>query len=133
MYMNEKKRAGVFIPPERKTWDHERYVAERLAQNGHYVEFLAELTIPTPDICVDDCIKYEIKSPECTSSRTIEHAIKKALRQSPNIIISAYRMKNVNDRRLQQLLAFQVKTRKQIKRMLYITKRGNIIDIFDLT
>lgn len=125
----KSKKSGVFTPSDREPWEHERRVAEILARAGHYVEFLAEGSLRTPDIRVDGVIEYEIKSPESARAITIERAIKKALKQSRNIIIDASRMKDARDDRVRNTLIFQARSRKQIKEMLYITKRGKIIDI----
>ena len=125
-------QAGVFTPKGRKVWPHEQRVANILAAAGHYVEFLPEATLKTPDIRIDNATEYEIKSPENARNITIERAIKKALKQCPNIIIDASRMKGAKDIRTQNFLVFQAKSRHQIKRILFITKQGKVIDISSL-
>lgn len=43
----ERKKAGIYIAPNRRRlWAHELRVAEVLARNGHYVEFLPEGLLP---------------------------------------------------------------------------------------
>lgn len=121
-------KAGVYIEPGRKPWAHELRVAEILALAGHRVEFLAEGTLPSADILLDG-IEYEIKSPKTTSANSLEHILKRALKQSPNIIIDTSRMKNVRDDNLRKFLVAQVRSRKQIKKLLMVNKRGQIIDI----
>lgn len=130
--MKEQMQAGIFIPVGRKIWEHERHVADILATTGHYVEFLIEQTIHTPDIRLDHVIEYEIKSPESARAITIERAIKKALKQCNNLIIDSSRMKNARDASVIRFLTAQAKSRKQIKKMLFITKKGEIIDILKL-
>lgn len=130
--MERTNQAGIFIPQGRQPWPHERHVAETLANAGYYVEFLAERSIKTPDIRINGAIEFEIKSPEGARAITIERAIKKALKQCPNIIIDASRMKGVRESQVIKHLAFQLKARKQIKRMLFVTRRGEIIDISNL-
>jgi len=92
--MNSRK-TGIFIPNERKIWKHEQRVAKILAHAEHYVKFLAENAQHMPDIRIGNVIEYEIKSPENARNITIERAIKKALKQSQNIIIDASRMKTL--------------------------------------
>lgn len=70
--------AGVFIPPGRKVWKHERQIANILAEAGCCVEFLTETTLHTPDIRVDGAIEYEIKSPERFNSNTLQHTVSDA-------------------------------------------------------
>lgn len=69
--------SGIFIPANRKVWEHERHVAEILAQAGHYVEFILEHTQRSADILLDG-VPYEIKSPKTTSANSLEHIIKRA-------------------------------------------------------
>lgn len=130
--MTDYTNTGIFTPADRKVWSHERHVAEILAQAGHYVEFLLESSIHTPDIRLDGTTEYEIKSPESSRAITIERAIKKALKQCNNLIIDASRMKNTRDISVTRFLIAQAKSRKQIKKMLFITKKGKIVDILKL-
>lgn len=128
----KNKQAGIYIAPGRKPWPHETRVAEVLAKAGYYVEFLAEGRLPGADIRLDGIVEYELKSPEYFNSNTLEHTIRKAIRQSPNIIIDTSRMKKVRDYQVRHFLIGQVYKNSRIKRLLMITKRGVIIDIMDL-
>lgn len=127
-----KQNAGVFVPKGRKVWPHEQHVANILANDDHYIEFLPERTLKTPDIRIDGLTEYEIKSPENPRNITIERALKKALKQCPNVIIDASRMKGAKDERIQNFLTFQARSRKQLKKLLLITKKGKIIDVTSL-
>lgn len=129
--MEKKKKAGVFIAPGRKPWPHERRVADLLALAGHYVEFLPESHVHTADIKIDG-VEYEIKSPKSAAANSLEHSLKKALKQSPNLVIDSSRLKGVRDDKIRRFLVSQVRSRKRIKRMLFVTKAGRIIDIFGL-
>lgn len=82
--------------------------------------------LKTTDILLDD-ITYEIKSPKSTNSNTLEHVLKKALKQSSNIIIDTSRMKNVRDDNARRFLINQVRIRKQLKKLITISKQGQII------
>ena len=95
---------------------------------GHNIEFLEESNLHTADILLDG-IEYEIKSPKSSTANSLEHLIKKALRQSPNIIIDTSRMKNARDDNTRKFLITQAKSRKQIKKLIMITKQGRIVDI----
>ncbi len=126
----KKKKAGIYIAPNRRRpWEHELHVAEILARNGYYVEFLPEGLLPRADILLDN-IEYEIKSPEHFTPNTLEHTLKDALKQSPNLIIDMSRMKKVKEIQVRNFLIRQVRSRKQIKKLLLITKtREEIIEI----
>lgn len=83
------------------------------------------------NILLDD-VAYEIKPPKSANSNTLEHILKKALKQSSNIIIDTSRMKNVRDDNTRRFLTNQVRIRKQIKKLIMISKQGQIIDISSL-
>lgn len=85
----------------------------------------------TADILLDGAA-YEIKSPKSVNSNTLEHILKKALKQSSNIIIDTSRMKNAHDDNTRRFLINQVRIRKQIKKLIMISKQGQIIDISSL-
>lgn len=127
----QKKKTGIFIAPGRKPWPHEMRVAEILSLAGHYVEFLEESDLRTADIKLDG-IEYEIKSPESFNSNTFEHKLKDATKQSPNLVIDTSRIKKVRDLKVRSFLVNQMRKQKQIKKMIMITKHGQIIDISTL-
>ncbi|MBQ6320714.1 hypothetical protein IJI17_00605 [Candidatus Saccharibacteria bacterium] len=94
------------------------------------MEFLPENNLPTPDVKVDG-VEYEIKSPETEKISSLEQSIRTALKQCPNIIIDSSRMK-MRDDRARRFLVKKCREQKQIKKMMFVTKRGEIIDIFGL-
>lgn len=122
------KNGRVIILAGRKPWPHELRVASILALDGHDVKFLPESSIRTADILVDGR-RFEIKSPERFNSNTFEHTIKDALKQAPNIIIDSSRIKRVSDKKILNYLVGRVRNYRQIKRLLFVTKKGRIIDI----
>ena len=126
--MKHKYRSGIFTPSGRRIWPHEDKVAQILAMAGHNVEFLMETNLKTADILLDG-VPYEIKSPERFNANTLEHTIKNALKQSSNLVIDMSRMKGVRSNKMRNFLINQVRKSKQIKKMLLITRQGQIIDI----
>lgn len=126
-----KRKAGIYIEPGRHPWQHEVRIGEILALAGHSVEFLAEGRLPTADVRIDD-IEYEIKSPEHFNPNTLEHTLRNALKQSPNIIIDTSRIKKSRDYQVERFLIGQARKAKRLKRLLMVTKQGQIIDIFKL-
>lgn len=122
------RKAGIYIEPGRILWPQERRIANVLALAGYYVEFLLErINLPTADIRLDG-VEYEIKSPETAKLSSIEQLIRKALKQSPNIIIDAARCKIRSDK-LVRYLCYKCREQRQIKGMLLVTKGGQIIDV----
>jgi predicted metal-dependent RNase len=122
------KKGQIIIPAGRKPWPHELRVAEILAANGHRVEFLPETNLKTADIRLDG-VEYEIKSPFTNKPDKLERNLKRGLKQSKNIIFDSSRTKNIRDDKLYKFLVTKVRQQKQIGRLIFITKRGRIIDI----
>ena len=129
--MVKNQRGKVLIPGGVQPWPHELRVANILALAGHTVEFLPKTNMKTAEILLDGAA-YEIKSPKSVNSNTLEHILKKALKQSSNIIIDTLRMKNAHDDNTRRFLINQVRIRKQIKKLIMISKQGQIIDISSL-
>ena len=122
------KKGRIVIPAGRKPWPHELRVAEILAAAGHMVEFLPETSLKTADIRLDG-VEYEIKSPFTNKPDKLERNLKRALKQSKNIIFDSSRTKNIRDDKLYKFLMTKAGQQKQIGRLIFITKRGRTIDI----
>lgn len=125
-----KQKYGIYIAPGRSPWPHELKTAKILARAGYYVEFLSENNFHSPDIRLNGT-EYEIKSPETEKTSSLEQTLRTALKQCQNIIIDSSRMR-MHDDRVRIFLTKKCREQKQIKKMLLITKHGEIIDIFSL-
>lgn len=124
-----KKRGKIVIPAGVSPWPHEIRVAKILAAAGYTVEFIPERNIGSADMYLDG-VEFEIKSPKTNNTNTIEHRIKDAVRnQSHNLIIDSSRIKNMTDYNFQTWLVNRCMVQPQIKKMLFVNKRGKIIDI----
>lgn len=125
-----KRKGKIIIPAGRAPWAHEMRVAEVLAAAEHVVEFLPERMVKTADILVDG-VEFEIKSPLTNKVNTLEHNLKRALKQSSNIIIDISRMdgRKMPEAKVKSFLLLKCKQHPQIKRMLLITKAKRIVDI----
>ena len=121
-------RGKVIVPANANPWPHEQRVAKILALAGHAVEFIPESNTKTADILFDG-VEFEIKSPKSANANSLEHILKKAVKQSCNIIIDTSRMKNIRDDNTLRFLVNQARLRKQIKKLIMITKQGQIIDV----
>ena len=123
-----KNRGKIIIPAGRKPWLHEFRVAEILAAAGYEVKFLPELNRKTADILLNG-VEYEIKSPKSFASNSLEHLLKKALKQSPNIIIDISRLRRIRERNILNFLIKQARIRKRIKKIIVITRQGRVVDV----
>ena len=128
--MNKKEENGKIIFEQgRKPWPHEIHTARVLAQHNYTVIFLNENKGNMPDILLDG-IEFEIKAPKTAKISSLEQVIRKALKQSPNIIIDSFRMK-IRDDASFHFLVKTCRLHKQIKQMIFINKKEEIVDIFD--
>ena len=125
------KRGRVVTPADANPWPHEQKVAKILALAGHYVEFIPETNLKTPDIYLDNTI-YEIKSPITDNPKKIIRNVKRALEKSPNVIIDSSRVKGLSDEAIQRTLKNKAKDLLKLRNLLFINKRGQIIDIIAL-
>lgn len=128
---NSKQRGRIVIPAGRRPWPHELRIADILASAGHNIEFLPESNIHTADVLLDD-VPYEMKSPFTNKPDKLERNIKRGLKQAKNIIFDSSRIKNMRDDNLRRFLMRKAKEQKQIGELIFITKRGQIIDIKSL-
>lgn len=110
--------------------EHEIQTALFLRAMGKRVTFLAPTNRPntkTPDILMDNK-KWEIKSPRNAGSRTIEHAVRAAAKQSENIIVDLRRFKQSTQKGVAQIKHHSLR-RTNIKKLLVITHNGELLDI----
>ena len=128
---NSKQRGKIIIPAGRNPWPHELRIANILAMAGHNIEFLPESNISTADILLDG-VEYEMKSPFTNKPDKLERNIKRGLKQSKNIIFDSSRIKDMRDYNLRRFLVRKAKEQKQIGELIFITKRGKIIDVKSL-
>ena len=126
--MNKNMRRGrVVTPADANPWPHEKRVAKILALAGYYVEFIPETSVKTPDIYLGRTV-YEIKSPISDKVDAIERNITRALKKCPNIVFDSSRMKARDDQAMRELIKRR-RVGKGLKKLLFINKRGMIVDI----
>lgn len=124
-----KKRKGkVITPADANPWPHEERVAKILARAGYIVEFIPESSIKQADILLNGT-EYEIKSPITNKPDKLERVIKRALKQSKNIVYDSSRIKDLEDYKLLRFLTSKARQQRQIGKLILITKTGKIIDI----
>lgn len=71
---------------------------------------------------------YEIKSPVSGKVNAVERNITRALAKCPNIIFDSSRMRVRDDQIMKELIKRR-KAGKGVRKILFINKRGMIIDI----
>ncbi len=128
--MKKTGKGRIEIPIGMRPWPHEMRVAEILASKGHRVEFLLKGRVKTADILLDG-VEFEIKSPRTDKANSLEHVLRRALHQSSNIIIDSSRMdvKRISDKQVYRFLINKTRQQRQIKRLLFVMKKGEVVDI----
>ncbi len=127
MSQEKHKVLQVVIPtsvnprPERFEIEAASIVAEYF---GADAKFIARATGKTPDIIVGR-IEWEIKSPLGSGKHVIENQVKRASKQSLNVIIDARRCK-LHIAKVRSQLKYSVGFRTRLKRVLLINKRGEV-------
>jgi hypothetical protein len=125
------KTGKIIEPSQGNIWEHERRTAKAIANTGVIVEFVLESHTDfskSPDLLFEG-ILWEIKSPVSGKLAQIEKNLKRASRQSGNIIIDSYRIKYLPDKKIQQFLIDRFRAQKSIKRLLFINRKREVIDI----
>jgi hypothetical protein len=129
----KKNNAQVLVPLDMSNppESHEKEAAWIIAR--HYnttVEFLRRMEgyhIRTPDIVLDGVL-YEMKSPKGTSNQNVVRQLKRATKQSRNIIFDARRT-SVDDEILLSKIRRELQFRHSIRRFIFITKKHEILEI----
>jgi hypothetical protein len=119
---------------DRDIWEHEIKAVKVLLQHGYSVRFLPKDQRPnvkTADLLLNG-VPFELKSPRSDKLSAIERNLKRASHQSENIIIDSRRMKGVKDDNIKRYLIIKLKTQRTIKKLLFITKKGRLLDINQL-
>ena len=130
----KRYKGSVIIPAGLDIWDHELKTAQVFAKYGHTVEFLPQnqgQRMKTADVRINGVI-YEIKSPKTDKLSAIERNLKKASKQSSNIIIDSRRMHKIHDSTIQKFLVQKLKQQKSIKKLYLVNRKHEIIDINSL-
>lgn len=126
-----RKKGEIRIPAGVNVWEHELRTADALAKEGYIVEFLASSNShaeKSPDILLEG-EKWEIKSPRTDKLSAIERNLKRASKQSANIIIDTRRMKKIHDSTVQKFLTKKLAQQRSIKRIILINRKHHVIDI----
>lgn len=127
MTTKQFRQGKVITPAEANPWPHEKRVARILALEGYRVEFIPETNIHTPDVYVGRTV-FEIKSPLSNKPKAVERNVVRALEKCPNVIFDSSRMK-VRDSQILRELIKCYQRGKGIRKLLFVNKRGIVIDI----
>ena len=123
-------RRGKITPNGVSLEKHENETVVYFTNLGYDVELIPPSGTPgsfRPDFTMNG-LDWEMKSPQSDGSRTIEHAVRSAARQSENIVIDLRRSR-LNEKRALSQLKFHSIKRTNIKRLVVILKSNTHIDM----
>ena len=121
------KNGKTIIPSNASPWPHEIRVAKVLSKAGYTVEFIANSnTSKTPDIWLNG-VPYEIKSPVSNNIKAVERNLKRANKQSKNIIFDSSRMKRIPDSKIVASIKYRLNHQNTINEVIFINKYQEII------
>lgn len=126
-------KGEIVIPADADDiWEHELSTARALAKAGYKVESLpTDNSTTMPDIVMDG-VNWEIKAPKTDKLSAVERNLKRATKQSGNIIIDSCRLSKLQDRVVQKFLVSKFKHQKAIKRLIFVNrKREVVVDMRD--
>lgn len=84
----------------------------------------------TPDIRINST-EWELKSPQGDGAKTIENILKKATKQSKNIILDLSRIKMNGNQALSRTKYYLRNNKHGIRKLIVITKNHRVIDFKD--
>lgn len=91
------------------------------------VQFIIRSNQKTPDFFINSQ-EWELKSPTGAGKRNIQRQLQTGIKQSQNIIFDARRSK-IHIARIKNILNYQFRLAKSIKRIVLIDKSGNVIEL----
>ena len=125
------KTENVMIPSGTNVWPHELATAKALAMAGHNVEFLPRIDgkkVKSADVLMDGVV-WEMKSPTSTSVKSLQKVLRRAGRQSHNVIVDTARMRGVSDKAVQRELVRLLPLVASVHRLRLVTKARDVFDI----
>jgi hypothetical protein len=115
-------------PPEKHEVEMAQILADYFLCDVEFLVPIDDYKRKTPDIVMQS-VEWELKSPIGASKKyTIKEQFKRASRQAKNIVIDGRRTK-LTDTFIQSAIRNELKARKNIRRVIYITKMKKVVVI----
>ena len=118
---------NIDIPPSSQEIETAWILARYYQQSIEFLKPLDDYKRKTPDFVMSG-ILWEMKSPEGNSKTTIGRILKRASKQSRNIVIDCNRTALTDDNII-KVLRFELGKRRQIKKIILVTKNKEIVEL----
>ena len=123
------QKTGKITPNGVSLEKHENNTVIFFTELGYDIELIPPSNNPktkTPDFFMNG-IAWETKSPQGKSKSSLEHILKRALKQSENIIIDLARLKIDEQTAIKEIIK-RFKQSKSSKRLKIITKNRKLLE-----
>jgi hypothetical protein len=126
-----QKIGKITINGNTNVWPHEMSSAKALARSGYNVEFIPESKRhgEKQADCYLDGVLWEMKAPRGATLDVVERNLRRAAKQSRNVIFDSRRIKKIPDVAIARELATQLKHIKKIDKIIFINRHAETIDI----
>jgi len=125
------KLGKVIESPKCNVREHVRRTAKAIASAGLTVEFVPASdkdSTKSPDVIIGGK-HWEMKSPKTIKMSQIEKNLKRASKQSKNIIIDSQRIKYIPDKKIQAFLVEKLQMQKSIEHLIFVNRQREVVDI----
>lgn len=126
-----KSQGNITAPSSLNIQEHEISTARAMTDAGYDVEFVRRTwgsRVTSADVVINGVL-WEMKSPQAGSKKTIERNLRRASKQSSNIHFDSQRIKGMNDSEIESALRTLCPHIKAIKRLRFVNRNREIIDI----
>ena len=125
------RQGKVVLPAHGEVWPHELETAKALAATFGDVEFIPRVEgqrVKSPDIAMLG-MQWEMKSPRANDVKALQRILRRAGRQSPNVVVDTSRMKGVSDAAAEKELRRLLPLVKSVRRLVMVNKRREALDL----
>lgn len=126
-----EKDGKITIPAGVNVWPHELKTARALAAAGYDVEFVRrseEKRVTSPDVFIDGEL-WEMKAPTSNKLHKVQDNLRRAIKQSPNVVFDARRMKGLPNAAIERELVKYAGELRSLRKLRFVNKNSKVIDI----
>lgn len=126
-----KPKGEIIIQSGINVWPHELKTAKALASAGYIVEFVKKSENDyekTPDVLINDTL-WEMKAPKSSKLHMVEQNLRRALKQSGNVVFDSRRMKGLPDAAIERELRKWGGQLSSLQHLLFVNRHADVVDI----
>ena len=131
MVRRKTKLGTITISDDANVWPHEMRSAKTLVRYGYNVEFITESKRQGEKRadCYLNNVLWEMKAPRGATLDVVDRNLRRAAKNSRNVVFDSRRIKNIPDTAIERELIARLKTIAKLDKIILITRHAKIIDI----